>query len=753
MKKRITNSVICANSSTAMETGNHFKNGVSLKNQRSKGNLLVCGILLLLLLGLGNKAMSQVWNIGHPNYNSNVTATLTENTLTINGSGNMCDFWDSTEGEAPWYAVRASIQTVVIQFGVTNIGNRAFHDCNNLHTITIPNTVTIVGRQAFLNCINTNFQTITIPASVIEIEGEAFKNCTNLKTVTIDEGGSINTILNFTRFQYPDHWDAPYYYGWFENCPIQTLNLRKQYAQAGDILFRGNSNLKTLRIGRNVTGIGTYAFADCGALTDVTLEDGSANLVFDGTYNSHSETVFSGCSINNLYIGRNITNGNGSFYGHSSPFYNNTTLETVTVGNNIDIAAYSFQNCYNLETVSIGDKVKSIGDYAFDGCSNLSSVTIGNSVISIGDATFRSCSALTNISIPDKVSTIGGSAFANSGLKSISIPNIVTSIGPYAFADCGALTDVTLEDGSTNDLVFDGTYNSHSETVFSGCSINTLYIGRKITNGYGNFYDHPSPFYNHTALKTLTIGKDLTSIADCAFQGCCYLEQITSNNPTPPTIGANTFNCVIPTIPVHVPCVLAYQSSAWGTIFSNFFQTGDCPSGPTLFTLNVLSSNTDYGHATSISMLSGAVLTSTWNFEGNISTSTSAQFSGKAFLTASARANSVFTGWDDGNLEPMRIVNITDNKTYTAQFSTLGVKEVQNTSSISVYPNPTTGQITIYDEQFTMNGEEYHIYSPIGQLLMQGKLQGETTNVNVASLTKGIYYLKIGAQTVKFVKE
>ena len=550
----------------AMETETIQKNEVSPKdlNRRSRGNFLVFGMVLLAFCFFANNTMAQTWNIGNPGYNANVKATLSGNTLTISGTGNMCDFWDSTEGEAPWYVNRTSIQAVTIQSGVTNIGNRAFHDCNNLRTISIPNTVAIIGRQAFFNCTNTNFQLITLPNSVAEIEGEAFKNCTSLKTLIIDEGSSN---LKFTRFRYPDKSGGTYFYGWFENCPIQTLSLRRQCSYDGGTLFSGNNYLQTLIIGRNVTSIGSSAFADCGGLKNVTLEEGSQNLLLGSR---DAETVFSNCPILTLSLGRKIctyyhgvVGGALSFSASvKSPFYNKTTLKTVSIENSIT----------------------SIEGYTFDGCNSLSSVSIGNIVASIGDAAFRNCSALTNISIPNSVTALGSSAFSGSGLTSIIIPASITNIGGSAFADCSGLKNVTLLEGSQN-LLFG---SRDAETVFSNCPIITLSLGRKIYTHYNGVVggaasfstSFKSPFYNKTTLDMLSIGSNTPSITDYTFYGCTGLTQITSNATTPPTIQSNTFTNVSRTINVKVPCnyLNAYRANQYWNTFTNM-NDGGCTSG------------------------------------------------------------------------------------------------------------------------------------------------------------------------------
>jgi hypothetical protein len=94
-----------------------------------------------------------------------------------------------------------------------------------------------------------------------------------------------------------------------------------------------------------------------------------------------------------------------------------------------------------------------------------------------------------------------------------------------------------------------------------------------------------------------------------------------------------------------------------------------------------------------------------------------------------------------------------DTKTLTIRIENgVGVEEIQTTSyEFRVFPNPTSGELSIENEERRM--EIYCIYNVMGQLLMQGQLQCETTIINVTSLANGIYVLKIGGQVARFVKE
>jgi len=75
-------------------------------------------------------------------------------------------------------------------------------------------------------------------------------------------------------------------------------------------------------------------------------------------------------------------------------------------------------------------------------------------------------------------------------------------------------------------------------------------------------------------------------------------------------------------------------------------------------------------------------------------------------------------------------------------------------SGVRVYPNPTTGQLRVEcrDVAQRLYGD-YHIYTLTSQMIMRGQLQGETTIINMESLPTGMYYLRIGSETVKVVKE
>ena len=157
---------------------------------------------------------------------ANVTWSLQNGVLTISGTGPM-DNWNGFPF-VPWNDVRSSISQVVIQNGVTNIGDYAFWSNSNLQTITIPSSVTRIGEYSFTDC--KKLTSVNIPNNVTRIERSAFAMCKGLTTVIIPNSVTYIGINTFT------------------DC----------------------SGLTSITIGSSVQSIDNYAFLRCTGLTSIT---------------------------------------------------------------------------------------------------------------------------------------------------------------------------------------------------------------------------------------------------------------------------------------------------------------------------------------------------------------------------------------------------------------------------------------------------------------------------------------------------
>ena len=125
---------------------------------------------------------------------SNLTWTLNaDGTLTIRGKGAMEDY---DESEPSWTDYDEHISAVVIQDGVTSIGNNAFFQ-SELTSVTIPGSVASIGESAFYNCIN--LTSMDIPEGTTSIGAGAFYSCGRLATVTLPE--SMTSIEESAFYQ------------------------------------------------------------------------------------------------------------------------------------------------------------------------------------------------------------------------------------------------------------------------------------------------------------------------------------------------------------------------------------------------------------------------------------------------------------------------------------------------------------------------------------------------------------------------
>ena len=112
--------------------------------------------------------------------------TLEDRTLTISGVGEMKD-WKSNS-EEDWHNTQytIAIEKVIIENGVTNIGDYAFNECSSLESTTIPEGVISIGYDAFSGC--SSLTNIDIPSSVTSIGVWAFSGCSSLESIEIPEG-------------------------------------------------------------------------------------------------------------------------------------------------------------------------------------------------------------------------------------------------------------------------------------------------------------------------------------------------------------------------------------------------------------------------------------------------------------------------------------------------------------------------------------------------------------------------------------
>jgi hypothetical protein len=548
---------------------------------------------------------------------------LDDGTLTISGT-DMPDYKYDNHNDSynvPWYNQQDKVKKVIIEKGVTNVGNFAFGKCVNLTSISIPNSVTTIGQQAFYDCVS--LTSVTIPYSVTDIRGYAFSRCSGLTSIIVEKENTKYDSRNNC------------------NAIIETQSntllvgcknsiIPNTVTSIGFDAFNGCSNLTSISIPNSITSIGWDAFSGCSSLTSITIPN-SVTSIEDGT--------FSGCSgLTSITIPNSVTSiGVSAFSGCSG-------LTSVTIPNSVtSIGWEAFRGCSGLTSVTIPNSVTTIGNWAFYECEGLTSVTIPNSVTRIEYGVFSGCSDLTSITveeentcydsrnncnaiietktntlisgckntiIPNSVQKIGDHAFEGCfGLPSFSIPNSVTSIGEDAFWCCYNINSVTIPNSVKNigkdafygcdlrsivvekgNAYYDSRNNcnaiieTESNTLIRGCQNTTIpnsvqRIGENAFHGTHRLTSLTIPnsvtsigteaFYGCFGLTDVIIPNSVTSIGYGAFWYCSGLTSITCEANTPPS--CNIFLYDNRDIPLYVPAnsVDAYKKADVWKYFTN----------------------------------------------------------------------------------------------------------------------------------------------------------------------------------------
>ena len=148
----------------------------------------------------------------------------------------------------------SKIRSVTIPQSVTSIGKRAFDGCSALTTLSLGEKIKTIGNYAFENC--TSLTGVTIPQSVTSIGYYAFEGCTILNPLTIK--GPITSMGN---------------YAFAGSTYLTSLTLYDDIQTIGNFAFLGSTSLKTVTLPKNLTSIGEYAFARCSELESITIPE------------------------------------------------------------------------------------------------------------------------------------------------------------------------------------------------------------------------------------------------------------------------------------------------------------------------------------------------------------------------------------------------------------------------------------------------------------------------------------------------
>lgn len=353
-------------------------------------------------------------------------------------------------GRYAFYGCTALID-VELQGGVTAIGYRAFMNCSNLQNVTLSGKISSLGECAFQN---TGIRAIHFPESLTEIGGNAFAQCPNLTEITIP---STVTEVGASVFIYCEALETCNFLASIDTIPLMTFD----YCGA----------LKNVTLSNTIKSLDTYSFAYTSIENIDFLPEGLTTI---------GAKAFTGC----------------------------TKTKTVKIPSTCtQIMFDAFRSNSALERVTGGGNIQEIGQFAFWNCVELKSIEGVQNLVSIGDQTFYNCESLTSFTFGGQLETIGEKAFQCAAVASVNLGSSVKSVGKYAFANNSNLTEVAIGSG----------LESVGSFVFWSCTQLRSAVVDSIV-GVGMFWDD-------TALTMVTIGGN--EIGESAFHGCTGLTSAT----------------------------------------------------------------------------------------------------------------------------------------------------------------------------------------------------------------------------------
>ena len=515
----------------------------------------------------------------------NLYWTLTEDgILTITGSGAMADF--TAEDRAPWHEKAAEINTVIMDEGITTLGNYAFADCTALETfaigeeitsvgtgcfencsvltdVKIPNNVKFIGANAFYGCAS--LKKVIIPDSVTEIGNRAFMGCSNLETVVLGDG---LTIIRGAAFA---------------NCTgLLDITLGKNIVFIESCAFTDCPATKII-IPASMKDIAPDAFTNCTMLREVYFEgampvlkknsfsEGATFFYIPGQTNwpPHGNPVknewngfrvmfwkeMCAARIDEIHYGT-LADAIDAVMENGTVTVLKPNTEKIEVSKTLTLvleneATIDLENCLipgpNYQIDKIDDGVYNVwtrvlewgycGDE--DEGKNLKWFVYRDGYMIIeGKGTMKAYDRevapwvkkygdlILTVELSEQQTNVGARAFDGSEkLLGVNIPDSVVSIDAYAFADCKALEKIT----GYNNVATIG------KGAFTGCDALRVFLCDPALKTIGE-----EAFADCDVLEELVLNEGLSTIGRKAFMDCASLHQITIPE-TVTEIGAYAF--------------------------------------------------------------------------------------------------------------------------------------------------------------------------------------------------------------------
>ncbi len=385
-----------------------------------------------------------------------------------------------------------------------------------LRSITIPGTVTEIGKAAFAGCqmlteihVDPDSQHFACQDSILFTK--------DLGTLLVYPGGKTEQ-----RFTVPEHVHTLGEFAFAYCTELKQVVLSDAVQHIGEGAF-GSSALEKIHFGAGMKTLGHQVFAMCKKLTGIEV---AAN----NPYFSAKDGVLMHANGSILYV---------------YPAGKNEESYTVPAGVR-QIAPEAFYGCLGLKKLQLPDSVTEISDSAFYDCADLQQVHLGNGIVTIGQDAFSWCVSLTQVTLGERLETLGENAFYGcSRLKELTLPKSLKKLSRGALGNCDSLQKLhytgtvqqwrqiekqTAWDGITSNYTL---YCADMTTFCAGLQYVLEADGSYTVAGIGTCKD------KKIIVPPLYRGLPVTKIADLAFAECSAEEIVLPDTIT--SIGVDVF--------------------------------------------------------------------------------------------------------------------------------------------------------------------------------------------------------------------
>ena len=500
-----------------------------------------------LIIGKGLKSVQ--WR----SFNLSPKSTLTISWNTENSDWSNLPYYDS-----PWNDNIKS-NTTAFNFGntVKVIPPNLCYSFKRIKSITIPNCVEEISEGAFIDCDSLQF--ISMANSVSKLGKDAFAWCSNLKSVNLSK--QLSEVPS----------------GLFNGCiSMQSIDIPDGVHKIGNSAFGVCSNMMKVTLPTSIDTIEGAAFWGCYSLMSLNVPD-EVSYIGESAFSGVPNIQYNGSASwgwGSRYWGARSMNG----YVDSLLVYSDSTKERLlacspqveghlNIPQNVkyigEFNTEVFSHCNKLISVGIPGSVEGTGNEIFYSCDSLKSVRFEEGVQSIGSYLFKACNSLEEVTLPRSLTEVGSNIFIGTSLYNDKklwhdgvmykdnwvITAINDSVPEKLYLQKGTIgvAEMALSLSKITSIHIPSSlkyFNSHFSSYenLKDIYVEDLSTWCNIDFQYGNPLSYAHDLYvSDTILTHLDIPEGVTQLHDYAFQGDTNIVSVVVPT-TIDTCGYNVFD-------------------------------------------------------------------------------------------------------------------------------------------------------------------------------------------------------------------